>query len=304
MLREYRKPNLFIVGAPKSATTAMNLYLGKHPDIYMGPKEIHYFGKDLQFRHYKRPSTILHYLEKFSDANNERIVGETSVWYLYSKFAANEIHNFSPLSKVIIMLRNPVDVVYSNFYQFLYNENENVKDFATAIRIEIDRKYGRSIPKSAMFPDGLLYKKSVKYYEQVLRYLKVFGQKNVHIIIFDDLLSDFSSAYKETLKFLEVPEYIMGNFQTINANKTIRNRFIRKVYSNPPFLLRMLFFFLIPSNGLRGRLRKRLKEWNTIYKTRKPMDSKTRLDLQKAFALDVKNLGHLIDRDLTHWLKE
>jgi len=41
------KPNFFIVGAPKSGTTALNVYLSEHPDIFMARKELHYFGRDL-----------------------------------------------------------------------------------------------------------------------------------------------------------------------------------------------------------------------------------------------------------------
>ena len=41
-----RRPNFFIVGAPKCGTTAMNDYLKQHPDIYIpAKKEITFFGK-------------------------------------------------------------------------------------------------------------------------------------------------------------------------------------------------------------------------------------------------------------------
>src|SRR5579862_8662930 len=42
-----KKPDFFIVGAPKSGTTAMDHYLAAHPDIFMAKKEIHFFGSDL-----------------------------------------------------------------------------------------------------------------------------------------------------------------------------------------------------------------------------------------------------------------
>ncbi|MBM3518373.1 MAG: sulfotransferase [Alphaproteobacteria bacterium] len=42
-----RKPNFFIVGAPKSGTTAMDAYLSEHPDVFMAQKEPHYFAVDL-----------------------------------------------------------------------------------------------------------------------------------------------------------------------------------------------------------------------------------------------------------------
>ena len=42
-----KKPNTFIIGAPKCGTSAMANYLDQHPDIYVSPiKEPHYFIKD------------------------------------------------------------------------------------------------------------------------------------------------------------------------------------------------------------------------------------------------------------------
>ncbi len=42
-----RRPNFFIVGAPKCGTTAWVRYLEDHPDVYFSPsKEPHYFCTD------------------------------------------------------------------------------------------------------------------------------------------------------------------------------------------------------------------------------------------------------------------
>ncbi|MGI0040227.1 MAG: sulfotransferase, partial [Nitrososphaera sp.] len=44
-----RKPDFFIVGAPKCGTTAIQYYLGQHPDIFLPDKEMDFFGSDQQF---------------------------------------------------------------------------------------------------------------------------------------------------------------------------------------------------------------------------------------------------------------
>ena len=42
------RPNFFMVGAPRCATTTMYTYLKQHPDIYLSLlKEPIYFGSDL-----------------------------------------------------------------------------------------------------------------------------------------------------------------------------------------------------------------------------------------------------------------
>ncbi len=44
-----KKPDFFIVGAPRCGTSSMTHYLGEHPEIYMARKEMHVFGSDLRF---------------------------------------------------------------------------------------------------------------------------------------------------------------------------------------------------------------------------------------------------------------
>lgn len=42
-----RRPNRFLVGAPKCGTTALTEYLRGHPNVYLtSPKEPHYFASD------------------------------------------------------------------------------------------------------------------------------------------------------------------------------------------------------------------------------------------------------------------
>ena len=74
-------------------------------------KEVHFFGTDLYSPHYS--SDLQKYLSLFAGATDEKRVGEGSVWYLYSKLASREIKEFCPAASILIMLRNPVDMIYS-----------------------------------------------------------------------------------------------------------------------------------------------------------------------------------------------
>jgi hypothetical protein len=42
-----RKPDFFMVGAPRCGTTAMVEFLRKHPEIFMPRVEPHFFATDL-----------------------------------------------------------------------------------------------------------------------------------------------------------------------------------------------------------------------------------------------------------------
>src|ERR1700686_4114710 len=173
-----RKPDFFMVGAPKCGTTALYRCLQAHPDIFVPErKEPHHFGTDLYSPTYVR--NLDEYLSLFAGAEEKKRVGEASVWYLYSKCAAAEIRAFHPHASVIMMLRNPVDMLYSLHSQHLYNGTEEIVDFADALSAEADRKKGRRLPEGVPAVERLFYREVAKYRDQVGRYLRAFGSANV-----------------------------------------------------------------------------------------------------------------------------
>lgn len=294
-----RTPDFFIVGAPKCGTTAMYCYLKQHPEIFFPEKkELHYFGSDLESPWFIRDKNI--YLSMFLSAKNEKRIGEASVWYLYSKLAASEIKAFCPNASIIIMLRNPMDMLYSQHSQFLFNGNEDISDFETALNAEKDRKQGLQIPQKANFTAGLFYRETVKYSEDVHRYISIFGRENVHIIIFDDFNHDTAKSYKETLCFLKVNESFQPSFQVVNPNKHVRNRALNNVLQKPPSFPLVLSKMLIPRT-IRRILRDKLQQLSVQYTPRPPMDLHVRKRLQAEFAPEVERLGKLLERDLSHW---
>ena len=114
------KPDFLIVGAFKSGSTALYEGLRRHPQIFMPfHKEPLYFGDDLT-RRYGR-YTEAEYLRLFDPAKPGQKSGEASTWYLYSVSAAREIHDFNPEMRIMVVLRNPVDVMYAEHSQLIYN---------------------------------------------------------------------------------------------------------------------------------------------------------------------------------------
>ena len=297
-----KKPNFFIVGAPKSGTTSMQHYLKQHPDIFMPEgKEIHYFGSDLHFRRYRHNKE--EYYEEFSAAQHEQRIGEASVWYLYSKSAAVEISEFCPAAKIIIMLRNPVDMIYSLHSQFTYNGWENIADFRSALAAEKNRRKGIKIPDGPIFKEAYYYRDTAKFTCQVKRYFDAFGRKNVLVILFDKLKQDASEVYRETLQFLGVDPHFQPEFPVVNPNTNIRSGALRNFLKNPPEIARTIARLVLPRRSLRSKLKSGLLEFNTQYKQRQPMDPQLKRQLQDEFRPDVENLGRLIDCDLSHWLE-
>jgi hypothetical protein len=231
-----RKSDFFIVGAPRSGTTSAMNYLGEHPDIFI-PRfsgEPHFFGTDLYHPDYIRDEQS--YLSLFDEAKDEIRIGEKSANYLYSKRAAVKIKEFQPSAKIIIMLRNPVDVIYLMHSQRFYLGYENLADFSAALDAEDDRRRGLRLPKGVGLREAwqLLYRDRVKFVEQVQRYLDTFGRENVHINIFDDFVRDTATVYKDTLLFLDVAPDFQNEFRVFNTNWRVRSVAMHKFIKRPP----------------------------------------------------------------------
>lgn len=306
-----RRPDFFIVGAPKCGTTAMTKYLRQHPEIYIPEvKELHYFGSDLVFRKTLNRSpewfgmTEETYLSYFSRAVSNKKAGEASVLYLYSKSAAREIKEFNPEADIIIMLRNPADALYSWHGQNLYVCNEDIEDFDEALKAESDRREGRRIPDSSFWPEGLFYSEIMKFAGQVERYINVFGREKVHVIIFDDFRDDTAHVYESTLSFLGVETDFRPDFEVVNPSKRLRFKPLYRILTTPPAFLRPIADGISRVAFIRRLVSRSLQRFNTVYEKREPIDSEIRKKLQAKFAPDVERLSKLLDRDLTHWSRD
>ena len=307
-----QKPNFFIVGAPKCGTTAMHSYLEQHPEIFMldipdsqenvdgGKKELHFFGSDLNFR---RP-TLQEYLAYFSEIRDKKILGESTVFYLYSQKAAQDINDFNPDAKILIMLRNPLEMMYSWHSQLLFWGDETIVEFEDALNAESDRKHGNKIPAKHDHPiECFFYSEIARVTVQVKRNLDVFERENVHIVIFDDFKKDTASVYQQTLLFLGCRDKFKPDFQVINSNRTIRNIAVQKFMRHPPKSFRSFVRAIIQSY-IRQSLRQNIQQYNTQPKSRSPLESSLKKRLQQEFTPEIEQLSHLLNRDLTYWTQE
>ena len=307
MKRHERKPDFFIVGAPKSGTTALAHYLNQHPDIFIPrAKDSHFFGSDLHLlNNINHPPNLFRvskktYLSWYSGRSEKRL-GEASVLYLYSRKAATEIRNFNPDANVIITLRNPVDMMYSLHGHFLTDLNEDIADFAEALSAEEARKRGEKIPDTVYSIDGLFYRDVAKYAEQIERYFEVFGRSKVHIIIFEDLQDSTAQIYGETLRFLDVSDDFRPLFQVVNPAKRLRSRRLQRFIIRPPKIFVPLGQKLARLLWLSRLVKTTLFFFNVKEERRPPMDPGIRRQLLEEFAPEIHRLGKLLGRDFSDW---
>ncbi|NJP07931.1 MAG: sulfotransferase domain-containing protein, partial [Chloroflexaceae bacterium] len=291
-------PDFLIVGAPKCGTTAMWHYLRQHPQIVMPDfKEPHFFGSDLPIqRSITSPDA---YQALFQPASGQ-ICGESSTWYLYSQTAAREIQSINPHARIIAMLRNPIDFMYSLHNQALHEGVENIDDFAIALAAEPDRKVGKRLPPRYVPLQELLYSEVAHFSTQVQRYLGVFGPEQVHLIIYDDFQRHTGRVFQQTLAFLGVDDTFQTEFLIVNASKQPRSKTMRSLITCPPAPVRTIARATMPQ-PFRQWLQATMNRLNTRYQPRPPMDAELRRRLQQQFAPEVAQLGALLGRDLSHW---
>ncbi|PCJ25299.1 MAG: hypothetical protein COA97_08230 [Flavobacteriales bacterium] len=302
MNKETNKPDFFIVGAPKSGTTALDYHLNLHPEIFMAKKEIHYFGSDIGITQEKLSEK--EYLYSFNDSESSQIKGESSVWYLYSKNAAEEIKAFNPKSKIIILLRNPVEMIPSLHSQYIYNSIESEENLTIALNNDIKRTDNNEILSCSHFKERPPYINTVKYFNQVQRYLDTFSKENVLILLHEELTNDFDLAYKKTLIFLGI---IKTDFspttEQVNSRKSIKSIKLHQISKNPSTKLKRFIQFIIPFKIIRHNLMKNIDIINIREKEITTIPKELKEKIIKLTFNDVGNLAQLIKKDLSSWLR-
>lgn len=293
-------PGFVIVGAPKAGTTALYEYLKAHPSVFLPRKEIHFFCTDLTFSY--PLMTINQYLDLFKKAHKKLITGDASVWYLFSKAAAGNIKRLNPNAKIIIMLRDPVDMVYSLHSEQYYNGNENIANFEEALEVVPERINGLKIPKGIKSPhESLYYTEVAKYYEQVKRYMEAFPKEQILMIKFDDLQTHTESVYNQVLRFLDLAPFDQ-DLKAINPNKTARSRWLVKASKNPPQWIKKIVRRLLPHESMaREKVTETIWRINTKYEPRKPLPTPIENQLRSHYAQDVAQLEKLTGINLNSW---
>jgi Sulfotransferase domain len=301
---DIRLPDFFIVGAPKCGTTSLATYLRAHPGIFMSPvKEPNYFCFDAPGLRdmYDRPET---YGRLFARARPEQLCGEASTSYLFSDEAVPAILEANPAAKIIVMVRNPLDMVVSHHGQKLYTLEENEPHFERAWRLSPARARGEMVGPRCRAARYLDYQSIGRLGEQVKRLKAVVPEGQLLVIVFDDLCADRRRVYRETCQFLGVLPDERVAFAIENARRTHRW----------PELARALKHLPGPIHRLRLRLRSRfpvqakavgraVHRLNQRSAERLALEEALRGEMIAAFKDDIALLGRLLDRDLGHWYR-
>jgi len=298
-----RRPDFFIVGAPKCGTTSLYTYLREHRNVFMShPKEPYFFAED--FPNYRKTESLAEYLACFREADDSHLaIGEATAAYMYSLVAIPKIREFNKRAKLMVMLRNPVELVRSLHAHLLYIFDEDECSIEKAWQLQDARRRGQSIPRRCREPRFLQYAAVAKLGAQVEKLLTVFPRDHVKFVVFDDLIDKTQSVYEQVLSFLNVPSDGRTSFPPTNVRRAHRGGWLGRLLLRPPLALQRLVRITRAMVGVRGLgIAGRLRQLNTKMNRRKPLSTRFRQELSDVFRQDVMKLSDLVGRDLSGWV--
>jgi hypothetical protein len=267
-----RKPNLFIVGAPKSGTSLLWTILNKHEDIFFSSdpeKEINYFSFDeLNFNSYYKSYKVSNekdYLSLFKKGQSVKYLVDGSVSYFAYPSIPKKLYKFNSNAKIIIIVRDPILRAFSH-----YNMDKRMgyasEPFSKYLENE-DNQYNQFFHQ---------YIENSLYYKHTSNYLEYFDENQVFVLQLEKIYDELDRLYN----FLDIKnESFVVKKEKINTNKTPINIFSRTLQHNR--YLTTVLKKLIPSAVVRFfdfLLYSKAKEVSLIESDRLLLDSYLRKD--------------------------
>ncbi|MEH6552347.1 MAG: sulfotransferase domain-containing protein [Pseudomonadales bacterium] len=297
------KPDFFIIGAPKCGTTSLIYYLAERNDVCISvPKEPHFFSTDLP--NYRQIRDLSSYESSFNyDASIHLRTGEASTWYLFSREAVKNILEYNTDARIIIMIRNPVEMVESLYQQFSYGLEETASSVEEAWGLQDSRLRGENIPTGFKEPSRLQYRKVCELSTQLERTICQVERDKLKIILFDDFKNNTKKIYDEVVEFLALPADKKEDFLIYNTRKDNRSEKLAAFLKNNGFLsifaARIKKIFNTESIGLSRRILK----FNERSVSSRRKNEEFHLYLVEHFKDEISKIEILLKVDLEHWRK-
>ena len=187
------KPNFFIIGAIKCATTTLSSLLSDHPQAAIAKrKEPHFFSMNKAY-----PQGKDQYLTQFDHCTDEIAIGDASTSYSRIRYypkVIERIVDFSPDAKIIFVVRHPLERIESAYAERIVKPGT--------------RHHGTlntSVRQIPMMVD------SSRYWEVFDAYRQSFPEENILVVWFEELTQNQEKVFPELCRFLgidDMPELV------------------------------------------------------------------------------------------------
>jgi len=281
------------IGPAKAGTTWLGHMLEAHPDICMSePKEVHFFNDSLSFnRSYDSTHFqlgIAWYQQHFKHCLSGTIKGEVTPRYIIDPVVPQRIFDHNPALKLIVCLRSPYERIVSHYHSAKDYHKSESRPISVAIREEPE------------------YIEACLYYKNVSKFLRFFELDRFFFLDMDAVKTDPQSLLFDLYGFLGVDEHFIppGISGKSNPARTTHSVGFRKWSGNVHRKMIALgfspFVRLLKRLGV-GKLLNRLNSGPVeIVK----LSAEDRQYIRAKIEEDVIQLGLLLKRDFSHWIKE
>ncbi|PWW81195.1 hypothetical protein CR164_11690 [Prosthecochloris marina] len=287
--KPYNIPNFIVVGAAKSGTTSLYQYLKQHNDIYMS------FRKEIMFFDLNYYKGLEYYAKYFKGYNGEKAIGDISPSYMCDSNVPRRIAKILPKTKIIFLLRNPIDRIYSHYWDLVCWKIIK-SDFRDAIHQSAIWKKSYGYLEYDILEMGL-------YYKYINKYREYYSDDDIGVFLYDDMCEDVYAFMDKIFDFLNISKRVEIDLSDkVNQKRQHKNQILSKI---------------LVSERLREYVVSNMNE-KTIKKLRKIYDNILSIntekikveeidDADKSFLLnfyksDIEKLSCYLNRDLTQWL--
>ena len=298
-----------IVGCAKSGTTGLAERLDHHPLVYMSDvKETNYFvhgfeqatatrnaNGSIALTHGK-PELHVDRLERFEalfrGASHEQKLGEASPLYLLNPAVPDRLLAHNPDIRIVLVLRNPTDVAFSNFVHHVRDRMESVDVNNMEVLLD-ETRYDD--PELHVFARHLLIP---EYSTHLPRWVERFGPDRLHIEIYEEFRAFPEATFARVAEFLDLPEVTL-DMATAQVNQSRIPRFasLHSLVLNDSVMKRLLRT-LVPTKQ-RRRLRLAVERLNAG--KRPILTEAVRAKLDVRYAKDRTYVSSLLGRTLDAW---
>lgn len=279
------------IGSQKAGTTSFHDILVQHPNVGLpSHKETQFFIDDAQYK--KGLSYYFNY--HFKGTQKNAILGEVNPQFCYVEKTAQRLKQHFKDLKVVMIIRNPVDRAFSHYQMTQRRGLENLS-FEIALEKEKERLSDEHGQLHHSYADRGLYS------NQIERYQKLFGVKNVKVIIFDDFIKSTPKVMQDVCDFIEVPQFdfnfdIQSNQASESKSKWLRNFLYR------PSLLKKFLGKLLMSQKVRDNVAQKLDKANLKPGKKERLNGSTKKKIyQQYFINEIEALEKMLQKDLSAW---
>lgn len=313
--RKPKLPNFILAGAPTSGTTSLHHYLSQHPQVFMSPvKEPTFFAasdmlsRDDFSRVIKRDRSALQgylngpqteparfwvtewndYVRLFRNVRDQVAIGESSVSYIWLPSAAPAIRAKLPQVRLIFILRDPADRLFSWYLMRLKNEPH----------ITLRDQLGKEMREGDPGATGLLRQlDGGRYTVHLRRFLGLFPQEQIRIYLYDSYRTDAHAVLRDIFSFLGV-DPLQPIDMAYRHNETVIPRFPllhglrRRVLGNTSV-----------TGWLPAQVQRKLQGLYNRPRGRQTMDPEDRQLVIDFYRDEILRTQDLIGCDLSAWLR-